>query len=255
MHRCRKLKGTIAVLGTAGTYNYHHWLYDTFARVHLLQMAGVFDKIDYFIIDYSGLPFQKESLQKVGISFEKIICANDNWRFHVEAETLIVPSLPSKLGRVGVWPVQYLRDTFLEKLVQQKRLYISRRKAKSRKLVNETEIYSFLQSKGFIEFFPEEHTIAETASCFAGADYIVGVHGSGFANLAFISQQAKVIDIVAPMHLDPYYWMLTNRNQGKYAYIFGEGERPDENQDLNVHKVDEDILLDFGKFSELFNML
>lgn len=256
LHKCKKLRGKIAVLGTAGTYNYHHWLFDTIARVHLLKLAGVFDQIDFFILDYNGLSFQKESLQQVGIPLDKVICANDNWRFHIEAETLIIPSLPSKLARVGIWPVQFLREIFLQKKAEEpQRLYISRRKATSRKLVNEKEVISFLQTKGFIEFFPEDHSIVETAAYFAAADYITGVHGSGFANLAFISPSTKVIDIVAPLHLDPYYWMLSNRNGGSYAYLFGEGERAEENKDLVASKVDHDLLIDLEKLQQVFNIL
>ena len=256
LHKCTKLKGKIAVLGTAGTYNYHHWLYDTIARVHLLKLAGVFDHIDNFIIDFNGLSFQKEALQQAGIPIEKVICANDNWRFHIEAEFLIIPSLPSKLGQIGIWPVQFLRDTFLQKTLDvPTRLYISRRKATSRKLVNEEEVLRFLQSEGFIEFFPEDHSIVETASYFSKANYIVGVHGSGFANLAFIGKGTKVIDIVAPAHLDPYYWMLSNRNHSHYGYLFGEGERPNENQDLVKTKVDKDILVDLCKLKKLYKVL
>jgi capsular polysaccharide biosynthesis protein len=256
LYKCTNLNGNIAVLGTAGTYNYHHWLYDTFCRIYLLKLAGVFDKIDYFIIDFTGLSFQKESLLRIGIPIEKIICANDNWRFHIEAETLYIPSLPSKLGRVGVWPVHFLRETFLEKSPNTPvRLYISRRKATSRKLVNEEEIIRFLEGEGFIEFFPEDHSIVETAACFSKADFIVGVHGSGFANLAFIGKNTKVIDIVAPLHLDPYYWMLSNRNQSHYGYLFGKGKRAEEHKDLNVVKVDKDILVDVDELKTLFHKL
>ncbi len=256
LHKCTRLLGTIAVLGTAGTYNYHHWLYDTLCRVHLLKLAGAFDSIDYFIIDFTGISFQKESLQRVGIPINKIICANDSWRFHVEAETLIIPSLPSKLGRVGVWPVQFLRDTFLQESTNEAvRLYISRRKATSRKLVNEQEIINFLASQGFVEFFPEDHSIIETAAYFSKADYIVGVHGSGFANLAFISKNTKVLDIVAPLHLDPYYWMLSNRNESQYGYLFGKGERAEEHRDLVSSKVDNDIFVDMEGFKTLFYRL
>jgi capsular polysaccharide biosynthesis protein len=256
LHKCTKLKGKIAILGTAGTYNYHHWLFDTAARVHLLKKAGLFDQVEFFIIDYNELSFQKESLKELGIPVEKIIRSNDNWRFHVEAETLIIPSLPSRLGRVGEWPVTFLRSVFLQKNLEAPvRLYISRRKAPSRKLVNEEALFQFLQSEGFIEFFPEDHSIVETAAYFSSADFIVGVHGSGFANLTFLNQGAKVIDIVAPLHLDPYYWMLTNRNGGSYGYLFGEGGRVEEDKDLVTSKIDHDLVIDLEKFRQLFNLL
>lgn len=256
--KCVRIDGTVAVIGTAGAYNYHHWLYDTFARIGILKMAGVFDSIDKFVIDYTGKPFQKECLSVAGIPEDKVIHSGASFDFHIEAERLIVPSLPARLGTISKWTVDFLRESFLGGNASRKefeKLYISRRKAPTRKLLNEDEVFNWLQDHGFIEFFPEDHSIAETAKAFASAKFIVGVHGSGFANFAFLNPGAKVIDIVAPRHLDPYYWILANHTQSRYAYLFGKGSRPEEERDLVISKVDEDIETDMSELKKIYRLL
>lgn len=253
---CTYIKGNIAIVGCAGAYNYHHWLYDTVTRVGTLKEAGLFNSIDKFILDYTGKKFQKESLEALGIREDQIINADDSFKFHVQAENLVIPSLSAKLGTINKWTVDFLRSLFLvEKKKDALRLYISRRKAPSRKVVNEDEVMEYLAPKGFIEFFPEDHSVKETASYFASADYIIGVHGSGFANFAFLSQGTKTIDIVAPKHLDPYYWILNNHTGSTYGYLFGKGERPEENTDLVVSKVDHDIMVDIAQLDKLYKKL
>jgi capsular polysaccharide biosynthesis protein len=256
LSNCTQVKGNVAVMGTAGCYNYGHWLFDTLPRVYLLQQAGVFDKIDYFVLDYTGLHFQKESIKALGIPEEKIIRANDLWKFHIEAETLFVPALPARLGTYGDWSTPFLRETFLKrKLDKPVRIYLSRRKAPSRRPVNEEEVLAYLESKGFIEFLAEDHTIEETACYFASAEAVVGIHGSGSANFAFLSAGACAVDIIAPKHVDPYFWILCNFNKAQYAYLFGKGERPPEGTDLVALKIDEDLMIDLNDLDILLKKM
>jgi capsular polysaccharide biosynthesis protein len=255
LSRVRKIKGKVAVVAAAGSQNYHHWLYDTLPRIGLLKKAGLMEDIDHFIIGYSGLKFQKESLEALGVPAGKIIPSNDHWNFHIQAEELVVTSLPARLGTISEWTVEFLRNTFLPVSGREQgsgqRLYLSRRKAPTRNLVNEGEILEILGKLNFRPFYAEDHSIRETAAVFAAADAIAGVHGSGFANLAFCSPDTKVIDILAPKHLDPYYWILANFTGSAYSYIFGEGERLPEGTDLVRNKIDEDIQLNVAEFEKL----
>lgn len=260
LSRVRRVKGTVAVLASAGSYNYHHWLYDTLPKAHLLKAGGLFDGVDYFVVDHKELKFQLESLRALGIDRSKIICPGGEWNFHLQADQLLVASLPSRLGTVSDWVVRFLRDTFLKQAAREPAggrsgLYLSREKAPTRKLRNETEVTAILAAHGFNRFFPEDHSIAETAAAFAAASGVAGIHGSGFANLVFNSAGAKVLDIVAPKHLDPYYWMLSNYTGSRYAYLFGEGDRLPEQTDLVSNKIDDDIFLDTIKLERILDKL
>jgi len=255
----QKIKGNVAIVATSGSSNYYHWMFDVMPRFALLQKSGVWDKIDHFIIDYTGQKFQKECLELLGIPLHKIIKSNDQWKFHMEAASLWVPSLPSVLSTVEQWSVDYLGRLFLNitpvTAKRSRKLYISRRKAPSRKLLNEDEIFEELKKSGFEEFFPENYSVKEAAVFFNEATHVVGVHGAGFSNIAFCEAGTRVLDIVAPRHVDGIYWMLTNKVKGKYVYIFAEGERPSENTDLIANKLDEDLYVDIKQFRKAMALL
>lgn len=251
---CSFIDGTVAVISSPGANNYYHWLYDNISRILLIERANLKDQIDYFILDDMKLHFQTECLKKLGIAPERILNCHDNWHFHIKAKRLVIPSLPSRLGVVPDWVVENLGRLFYNKsnMVQEPlKIYLSRRKAPTRKIINVDELVSYLNSKGFKEYFAEEHTIEETARIFSRSKFIIGVHGAGFANLSFAPFGVKVIDIVGVDHIDPLYWTITNHKRGHYSYIFGEGKIDLNKADLITRKVDQNILINLKKLDEL----
>lgn len=255
----KQIRGNVAVIASPGANNYHHWLYDNVARIHLIEKAGLLQEIDYFVFDYLGLPFQKEVLQLLCISEDKILNCHNNWQFHIEADHLIVPSLPSRLGVVSDWTINFIQKLFFEvkevPIKKNRRFYISRKKAPSRRIIDEDILLAFLTSHGFEEYFAEDHTIKATAEAFQNAEFIIGVHGSGLSNLCFTLDGIKVIDIVSPNHIDPYYWAITKYKNGHYAYFFALGKVDIEQTDLVTKKVDEDLVVDLDQFILLFKKM
>jgi capsular polysaccharide biosynthesis protein len=250
------IKGRIAVLSTCGSNNFHHWNYDIIPRVHLLKQAGVFNTIDHFIISWSGIPFQKESLKILGIPEDRIINPVEMASGLLKADVLIVPSLPSPLGTVSPWVVDFLRRTYNpESKVQRTfpRIYLSRKKVTTRKILNNDAFSQLLKQHSIKEIFPEDYTVSELATILAGAEFIISVHGSGLSNLCFISDKTTVIDILAPYHQDGYYWMISNIRNSKYIGFFGEGEHPPDDLDLVRKKIDNDIYLNIDTMSKLLS--
>jgi capsular polysaccharide biosynthesis protein len=249
------LKGRVAVLSTCGSNNFHHWNYDIIPRVHLLKQAGIFSTIDYFIISWSGAPFQKESLKLLGIPEERIINPVKSGSNFYKAEVLIVPSLPSPLGTVSPWVTSFLRNLYNpenKKKETYSRVYLSRKHVTTRKIINNEAFINLLNEYGIKEIFPEDYTVSELARLLAGVNFIISVHGSGLSNLSFISDKTTVVDILAPYHQDGYYWMICNIRNSKYIGFFGEGSHPDDKLDLVKKKIDVDIYLDLNKMQNLF---
>lgn len=246
-----KLSGNIAVISTCGSSNFHHWLYDILPRIQILKKANLFDEIDCFLINYKGAPFQKESLEKIGFDFSKIINTSETTNCFFQATNLFIPSLTQKLTNITPWVVDHLRTIILTSNLEigntPQKIYVSRRNAPSRKIINESEFMSSLNCNGYEEFIPENFTLEEAALYFSKAKEIISVHGSGLSNLAFISKNTKVIDILAPYHQDPYYWMICNQRSAKYIGLFAEGDHPDDNLDLVKFGKDDDLYIDINK--------
>ena len=256
----KKLDGTVAVVATPGSATYFHWLFDVLPRIHLLRKAGLYESADHLIVDYEGLAFQTESLSLMKVSVEKLLTPHRHWDFHVEAKRILVPSLSGDLGTVSDWVVQFLRGTFLGNAYEvpttrTRRLFISRRKAPSRRETNYDDLLRFLRDEGFEEYFAEDHSVSEAARDFASAEWVIGIHGGGLSNLVFVSPFTNVIEFLPPRHVDSLFWIISNRVNARHAYMYGEGEHPPDGSDLVKEKIDADVTISIPKLRELMKLL
>jgi capsular polysaccharide biosynthesis protein len=251
--RARNMSGTAAVISTCGSDNFHHWSYDILPRFEILRRVGVLDKIDYFLINLKGMAFQLEGLKLLGIDMSKVINTADKGNTLLKFDTLYVPSFSQQLSTISPFTVDFLRSVFFRpgdfegKVVGYKRIFLSRKRVASRRIVNEAEVMELFFSNEFVEIHPEDYSVSEMAFIVAKASAIASVHGSGLSNLAFISEGTKVLDILAPYHQDPYYWMICNLRKSKYVGLFAEGMHPPDNADLVKRKVDLDLQIDLEK--------
>jgi len=254
MPKPKFIHGNVAVISTSGYNNFHHWNYDCIPRIFLLKQAGLYESIDFFILAHSGLSFQVEALDLLGLPKEKIINPEENKIFFYQAEVLYVPSLPAILGTIAPWVVDFLQNLynpFQQSIDGPKRIYLSRKKVISRHIANNDQFLKLLRKFGFEEIFPENYSVSNLAMMLKNAFCVISVHGSGLSNLCFVSPGTIVIDILAPYHQDGYYWMITNYRKSKYIGFFGEGSHPPDDLDLVRNKIDDDILLDLDKMHGL----
>jgi capsular polysaccharide biosynthesis protein len=87
------------------------------------------------------------------------------------------------------------------------RLYLTRLNqaitTQRRELQNETELFAALEPLGFVGCEPSQLPFARQIELFARAEFILGVHGSAFANVAFAKPGCMVAEIL------PAYWAET----------------------------------------------
>jgi capsular polysaccharide biosynthesis protein len=248
------MAGRIAVVAASGSDVYYHWMVDVLPRVQLLVENNLMQHIDKIIINYQGLSFQKESLAKLGICEEKLLINNNHWSFHTKHETLIIPSLVSPNDIVSKYAIAFLRKTFLKPSNEANfshKIYIKR--IKTRRILNENEFESVLFKLGFISINLENLTLEAQAMLFYNADFIIGPHGAGFTNIVFCKAGTKVIDIFSPNWVNPCYWTIAHELKLKYAYLIGEGKRPNDFDD--PQKKADDILVDINKLELLIEKL
>ncbi|HUC79676.1 MAG TPA: glycosyltransferase family 61 protein [Flavisolibacter sp.] len=245
-----EIAGKVAVIASPGGDVYAHWLCDIMPRLVLLKNQGLLEQMDKIVMSYGKLDWQTETLDRLGIDKTKIINTIDDPEFHLRAEALYIPSYPNLHGTVNDWVCKAIRDIYIDDtLPSQKhgRLFISRAKAKGRQLLNEEEVFAFLEKEyGFRKVFAEDYATPEKARLFYDAECIIGPHGGGFTNLLFCSAGCKVVDIFPPSSADftTYFWVLANANQLAYAYLFGKGEMPTKEKDVILRNQDIDVDLD-----------
>lgn len=211
--KLKKIKGRVAVITRASTDTYGHWLVHVLGRLALLEMNHV--EYDWLYVPYD-VSFIKDTLKLLGINPKKIIePQGDN--YYVQADELIVPSIidrkipyegqkdfsncTSLAAYCPQWTVDYLREKFIPMADQvvgnpfNSKIFISRKNARRRKVLNEDELFVPFDKKGFKRYELEKMSFLQQVSLFKNADYIVGFNGSGLMNLIFGNSDAKVLEI------------------------------------------------------------
>ncbi|WP_081386314.1 glycosyltransferase family 61 protein [Paenibacillus odorifer] len=215
--------GTAAVLTFCGAHNYFHWMYDVLPRLAMLQSSGITYSTIIMNPNPYG-PFVEQTWTMLGISESWVIRTNSE--AYVQADQLLVPSLMMN-SHYPPWTTDTLRRFLLPHrettLVTPERFYISRKKASSRRLVNEDDVIRCLENFNIVPICLEDWTVSQQIQLFASAKVIVGPHGAGLANLAFCQPGTQVIEIFHAQHVVPTYWMISNHNNLKYYMVYGQG--------------------------------
>ena len=235
-----ELNETVALLSARyGENNYCHWMFDLLPQFDLIRRSGIkINEIDKFAVSSCQLPFQKETLKSLGIPESKII--EISHYPHIKAKNLIVPSVT----RATKWSCKFLRrDLLPDRQIENKseRIYISRRNASYRRVINETEVMDYLEKFGFRDVTLESMSVGEQALLLAGAKIIVAPHGAGLTNLVFCRGGTKIIELISPDAVRNGYYEISQYCDLEYYYLIGKS-------------VDgRDMRIDIGLLSKLMN--
>ena len=211
--KLRNLKGSVLSLltGGGGNNNYWHWLFDVLPRFGLCSKTISLSEIDYFLLPDHVKKFQIETLDSLNISKHKRL-SSKKFR-HIKAKKLIVTDHPVVISgdaskdimNIPNWISQWLKDNFLKQSMTNnkkniKKIYIDRSvetsdKPQQRSIANEDEIKKYLLKNNFTPVKLHETKFDDQVELFHNVECIVGLHGGGFANLAFCKPETKVIEL------------------------------------------------------------
>ena len=220
----------IAVAATAGASLYYHWMFDVLPRLWLLEKAGVTPHLDKIILPRLTHAYEAETLQKMGIDPDTYLISEHS-NFHVSAAHLFVPSLPSPLGTVSPWVCDFLRDLYgvdknrVHARTATRKLYVTRRLAQRRRVINEDELLHHLEELGFEVVECELLTVAQQAKLFAEARIVVAPHGGGLSNLVFCPPGVTVVELFPSSFVVPCFWILANAVNLNYWYMIDQQEK------------------------------
>lgn len=204
--RIKKLASTGLYLYNAN--NYYHWFHETLARLVVIkknlpkapvylseqftpwqkQILQLFDleQLDYRTIDAKHSIFKSKELTFLAISYCPEIIHKD------------------LLGEMN----RHLKNTMNHRKEASNRIYISRKKARHRKVVNEEELEKCLVDKyGFKVFCLEDFNVQQQYTIVGRASLVVAVHGPSLTNL-IASDRPIVIELLNQEHLVECYAML-----------------------------------------------
>lgn len=183
--------------------NYFHWVFDGLTRLegveYYQKQTGHRPKL---IIPSNPLPFMVESLKLMG--YDRDDCIEWNMQRAQVQRLIVSPVRYEWVSMFSPAACRWLRNKVLSNLpdIRNKRLshsqyiYISRRKARCRRVINEDDVMEVLGPMGFIAYTLEDMTFSEQVKLFSKAKIIVGPQGSGMTNMVW-AQNASVIEFRA----------------------------------------------------------
>jgi capsular polysaccharide biosynthesis protein len=227
------LAGLTAVISTPeANANYSHWMMDLLPRLDLLARAGYGpEKVDRYLVNLGNAPYERETLTLAGIPKEKIFPVSA--ASHFRCERIITTSL-----RADHWqhtlPARvpgYLRDlagVTVGGTSRRRRLYLTRRSASFRRVLNEEALLPVLARHGFEIFDPGTLSVVEQAKIFASAEAIISPHSSAMTNLIFCTPGTAVLEIFPADYFDVSFWTAATTSGCRYHAAVGErvGPRP-----------------------------
>ncbi len=132
---------------------------------------------------------------------------------------------------------RFFRDFDGFSFEKKKRIYISRRKARKRKVLNEDELIGFLMKFGFETVFMEDLTFSDQRKLMSQSEIIISNHGAGLTNMMFMPDNSAVLELKANSEtINNCFFILARALDHKYYYTMNYGNKPDvQNADILVN--------------------
>jgi hypothetical protein len=173
---------------------YFHAITESMAHDAALSRSGLSPLIHYIV------PFARNGIQELilGEASAKVEgCASAV----VKVPRLLLSSQLYRHSVMGVDFLNFVEQAKLRALLptlpspKTDRVYVSRRGAKARQMLNEPELAAALAERGFETVDAETLSFADQVRAYSNAQYIVGAHGAGLVNAAFARPGATLFEL------------------------------------------------------------
>lgn len=253
-------RDTVFSLVCAWDNNYFHWLIDCLTRLEgVMEYERKFGVRVKLIIRVNLQQYQLDSLKLLGYSPEDY----EEWNGQkMIVNNLLVPSFRRSVEEadgfychVSPSACRWLAERIISNLPDKVKnktththLYISRRNALVRKVVNEKEVINELGNLGFVDYVLEDMSFAEQVHLFANAKMIVSPHGAGLTNIIF-SKNLKLVELFAKTVPVASYYELCGGLGFDYNCLLGDSPKGD----LRTH--DADMIVDIPALLGIINSM
>ncbi len=247
---CENLRGIFYTIASLSSEGYWHWISEALPRLFAIEQLP-HDEIKIIVLrDLSE--WQMESLEALGLSHLQFVPLN---RRHLQLEVLFFPSYVGTPGNPHAWGYQWLRRRLLAGVEPQRndrRLYVTRRRALRRRVSNEEELEPILSKLGFEIIEAEQLSLRDKARIFSEAEAVVGPHGAGLTNIFLSPPGCRVLEIFDPSHMNVNNYAAAEVLGQEYWYMLGKTEAK-----TGVHLVSghDDIRLPAAEFEQALSAM
>lgn len=222
---------------------YHHWIAEVALKLFLFEDLCRERKV---VLPQECPGFVNEFLE--AFEFKNTYKAFGSTYF----KDLDLISNPNS-GHFNKKHVELLSTRILDRFVPTRRnslgerkIYISRRNARARKVINEDEVIAHLAERGFECFELDHMPFAEQVGLFSECSTLISLHGAALTNMIFMPPRSKVIEIY-PCDFGPKdyfnacYRRLSDVLGIRHTYLFADREVADAPFHLHTDNVQVDL--------------
>ena len=184
-----------AAIYLPATHNYAAWFFGSLPRLAAFAAQAELGDLP-IVLHGDASAYQLASLAAMGVDDKRVIRHAAQVRLECRqlyyCTTSYLHHAPSVLG------LQYVRERMarapgVSERPETRRLYLARRHAKDRPLLNEAEVIQLFERHGFVAIDPEAHSFEEQVRFAANAEIIAGPYGANLANLIFAHRARKCL--------------------------------------------------------------
>ncbi len=213
------------LFGSIGWQNYYHTIVDHAVRYAEFQAAGKIPREAHIIFPKTPNSYQAAILDLLEIAPNKRVFADQNC---IKLKSLLLPSM-RRHGRavtrsgLEAFRSQVLRNVSVKSFDGPRRVFLTRKDAAMRRILNEPEVESVLRGYGFETVQTEHLSVVEQVQLFSNVEIIAGPHGAGLTNAVFANAPHIIEFLPADLWDLGYYVGLATSCGGTYDGIVCDG--------------------------------
>ncbi len=208
--------------------NYSFWITSSLVRLLMLQNSGK----DFTLLypeDWDNIAYIQETLK----IFPNLKYKRIPEGVHVQVKNLLLPEVRPFTACFNGVELQMVHDYIVARIPEEyksrtytERIYVTRTKAKYRKIANEQEVVALLEKYGFSVIDFDDMTFWEQVAQMQAAKYIVAIHGAGMANIVFANPKTKILELLheykSPSAYRLPYWVASSLTGKEYRCTFSK---------------------------------
>lgn len=205
--------------------NISHWFIDCLPRVYII--ANTIKKPVTLLMWQGAHSYQKQTLEALLKDYPHIQLQYLKKHYKISISNFYLPSFvtSSFSGYLPPDVCHWLREKLwaayaIERINSKKRIYISRSKAKARRVLNESALLALLERFGFMVVWPEEMDYRQQIQVFYDAEAVVSSHGAGLTNILF-AEKCNVLEFHPANIMKAHYMLLCKGLDFEYTPIIG----------------------------------
>ncbi len=230
--------------------NFSHFLFDWIPRLlAFVEARPDLAREGKFIFGGEQKPFQTEVLRRIS---ERVKIPLENFVFPTERAIMKLKGplfYFSDQREFMTHPLNMCHPTTVKNVkalfndipktrVSLPNVYISRRDAPMRKIINESEIIAALRGLGYVDICLSDLSALDQMSLFQDAKSIVAPHGMGLTHLLFSNGDAELLELFNPEVGSDAYAFVARALGIRYGFLFGEAKNDNyANYEIDVGRM------------------